>query len=1282
MGVRQHDTRPMDFAMLRRQLPAVVVATMVVVAFAGIQSGLGAGGRDDWSSSLKSGDVVTRATVWTVTVTPTPDEVEFWVSGRVIATDSSAPFETSLDLAPGDYKLGFCYRKDGQQTCPTVEQGADKGIVARVKVVESAPTAPSSPVPAGSSTTTAPSAAAAPSAPAPQSPASPPSAGWSSSLKSGDVVTRGTVWQVTVTPTPEQVDFWASGRIIATDTSAPFETRLDLEPGDYKLGFCHRNDRVQKCETTESGLGTGIVARVKVVESAPTAPTASTTAPSKDSGATATSSNAGAVSSRTGESSSPTSSSSTATSSSPTTATKSDQTAPRSVRRIDVTAAGASSVNVQWPSSRDNVGVAGYGLFLDGRTVGATPETRYAFGGLACGTGYLVGVDAYDAAGNHSRQTSTTVSTTACPDLSPPTVPTAIRLAASTETSVVLSWQASSDNIGVVGYGLYVGGFRVASTSEPAATLSGLSCGRSYDVGIDAVDAAGNRSARTSSYFSTSPCPADKTAPSQPNNLGVGAATTTSVTLSWSASTDNTGVSGYGLYRDSTRVDTTTQTSATFSGLTCGTTYQLGVDAVDAAGNRSAVASASAATQPCAPAPTGDGWTSSLKTGDVVPRGTVWQVTVTPTPDEVEFWASGRVIATDTSAPFETPLNLDPGDYKLGFCHTTDGAQKCETTESGEGTGIVARVTIVDASAPAPTGDTSPPSVPGSLRMVTAAPTSLSMAWSASTDNVAVTGYGEYRGTSRIATTTQTSASFAGLTCGTAYQVGVDAFDAAGNRSSRSDMTATTSACPDTQAPSVPTNVVVGTRTGTSIALSWSPSTDDVGVVAYGLYRGGAVVGSTAGTTGIVTGLSCGTNYTLAIDAVDAAGNRSAQAVVMVATAACADTQAPTAPTGLAVSGVTQTAMTLSWTASTDNVGVVKYRVYRGTTMVAEQAAPPTSLSGLTCGTTYTLGVEALDAAGNVSPRASLTYSTSTCQLSQPATVYVTSSGSDSNPCTQAAPCRSFQRGYAVAQPGQIVQVAGGSYPRQQMSRVSSHTDPNDVIIQPASGETVNVAGLTLGSQGYNTGPEHLTIRGIRDSRSPMGAFEAIGTNDVTFENLRAGNFYENYSSNFTVKGGDYGPCTVPSSVCSNNKLDVQTGDNILVDGVQMHDFRIVPYSGQHFECMIIFGGRYITIRNSSFTNCEFYNIFVQHPAWAGYAGSDGTWPRDMLLERNTFTLTYADGNLNGAGAPGIAFSPRQVPFYNVMIKCNTFLQNSGVSVNDDRDGTQYVNFSIVSSGC
>ena len=87
-------------------------------------------------------------------------------------------------------------------------------------------------------------------------------------------------------------------------------------------------------------------------------------------------------------------------------------------------------------------------------------------------------------------------------------------------------------------------------------------------------------------------------------------------------------------------------------------------------------------------------------------------------------------------------------------------------------------------------------------------------------------------------------------------------------------------------------------RTTTSIALSWSPSTDAVGVVGYGLYLGGQPVGTANGTTGIFSDLTCDTGYTLSVDAYDAAGNRSAKTTVMVATTACPPPPAPTVTMG------------------------------------------------------------------------------------------------------------------------------------------------------------------------------------------------------------------------------------------------------------------------------------------------------------------------------------------------------------------------------------------------
>src|SRR3989441_1281033 len=84
-------------------------------------------------------------------------------------------------------------------------------------------------------------------------------------------------------------------------------------------------------------------------------------------------------------------------------------------------------------------------------------------------------------------------------------------------------------------------------------------------------------------------------------------------------------------------------------------------------------------------------------------------------------------------------------------------------------------------------------------------------------------------------------------------------------------------------------------------------------------------------------------------------------------TSASADTTAPTTPSGLAASAVTSTSLTLAWTASTDNVGVTGYRVYRDGTQVASPGDTSASISGLSAGVPYSFTVSAVDAAGNVS---------------------------------------------------------------------------------------------------------------------------------------------------------------------------------------------------------------------------------------------------------------------------------------------------------------------------
>lgn len=91
-------------------------------------------------------------------------------------------------------------------------------------------------------------------------------------------------------------------------------------------------------------------------------------------------------------------------------------------------------------------------------------------------------------------------------DESPPTVPGTLKAAANTKTSISLSWSASTDDVGVAGYAVYRGGTRVANTGSTSFKVTGLSCGKSYSLGVAAYDGAGNLSPRATLTASTSAC--------------------------------------------------------------------------------------------------------------------------------------------------------------------------------------------------------------------------------------------------------------------------------------------------------------------------------------------------------------------------------------------------------------------------------------------------------------------------------------------------------------------------------------------------------------------------------------------------------------------------------------------------------------------------------------------------------------------------------------------------------------------------------------------------------
>ena len=198
--------------------------------------------------------------------------------------------------------------------------------------------------------------------------------------------------------------------------------------------------------------------------------------------------------------------------------------------------------------------------------------------------------------------------------------------------------------------------------------------------------------------------------------------------------------------------------------------------------------------------------------------------------------------------------------------------------------------------------------------------------------------------------------------------VGVVFDDAGEATSSPHTLTVASLSSSDLIPPSAPSNLA-WTNADMTVTLTWGASTDAVGVAAYDLWYGNFYLGAFTDTTLALIGFKTSTPYTFTVKARDAAGNVSvASNQVTVLLGITKDTVPPSAPTNLSTSSVSDTRVSLRWTASTDNVGVVLYEVYQGSTLAATAfGSASATVSGLTPGTPYSFTVRAQDAAGNAS---------------------------------------------------------------------------------------------------------------------------------------------------------------------------------------------------------------------------------------------------------------------------------------------------------------------------
>ncbi|MHC4638609.1 MAG: hypothetical protein ACYTBV_14090 [Planctomycetota bacterium] len=257
-----------------------------------------------------------------------------------------------------------------------------------------------------------------------------------------------------------------------------------------------------------------------------------------------------------------------------------------------------------------------------------------------------------------------------------------------------------------------------------------------------------------------------------------------------------------------------------------------------------------------------------------------------------------------------------------------------------------------------------PPTTPTNLVANAISRFQIDLSWGASTDDYGLIGYKIYRDGVYLKSVTGTSASDTGLTPDTDYCYTVTAYDVETIESAPSNQECVTT-LPDFP-PTAPANLFANAVSFFQIDLSWDASTDDYGIAGYKIYRDGVYLKSVTGTSASATGLTPDTDYCYTVTAYDTVGNESAMSNQACATTP-PDLTPPTIPTDLAVTIVSPDGLNLEWGASSDNINVIGYNIYRDGIYLKSVSLTSNSDTGLDKGTLYCYEVSAYDAAGNES---------------------------------------------------------------------------------------------------------------------------------------------------------------------------------------------------------------------------------------------------------------------------------------------------------------------------
>lgn len=557
-------------------------------------------------------------------------------------------------------------------------------------------------------------------------------------------------------------------------------------------------------------------------------------------------------------------------------------------------------------------------------------------------------------------------------DTTAPTVPTNLTATTSSSTRADLSWGSSNDNVGVAGYNLYRNGTLLTSLGVVNSySDTNLTLGTTYSYQVKARDAAGNLSNFSNTAAITTPIllfsdgfesgnfsawtsNTNITVQQQEVYAGAYAARATSKGSLASYVSKTLSSTYYDLY-SSLRFKIISKSSSTsayverFRGGATGGTAIAGVliSSTNKLGYRNDV--------------TG----TSNTNGPTVTLG-VWHQVQThlhidpnnAANGQIEIWYDGVLVSVLSEA-------ADFGITPISGIRVGDSQASDVFDEILDDVGV--NTSFID------TTDSVSPSQPTGVSATATAPDSVNLTWNAASDNINVTGYNLFRNNGLLATVgAVTNYTDTPVSPGFTYNYQVQARDAAGNVSALSAVSTVTTPA-DTTPPTVTlTGPADGITANANVVLS-ADASDNVDVEDVDFLIDGNIVG-TVGEGGPYQVTWDSTTVpdgpvTITARAVDTSGNTttSSSRTIEVFNAA-GDTTPPSTPTSFTVTPGGASRADLAWNASTDNVGVVAYDVYRDDALLTSVGAVTSySDTNVQQGATYQYKIQARDAVGNLS---------------------------------------------------------------------------------------------------------------------------------------------------------------------------------------------------------------------------------------------------------------------------------------------------------------------------